>query len=460
MRGFDGTRILVVGDIMLDLYTRGTADRVSPEAPCVVLSHSEEFCRPGGAANVAAQLDALGASVCLCGLLGDDSYGSMLRHSLACYSVELLTVPASYTTTKHRFISGTHHQLLRIDKDLHANLSISCLNDIIRRISGREFHLVVLSDYDRGVLTPDACSSIINQCKRSRIPVIADIKGAPFTKYRGATMIKGNQTEITSLCRHLGLDSTSAAAEMLHTVAGAMDCRYAAMTAGADGITIASADNTVISCKAAPAQIYDVTGAGDVVLAYLALALADVCSLSEAAAMAMKAAAVKISRVGTGIVRMNEIDRSAKILDSALQLPASVRKGITVFTNGCFDILHPGHIDLLEQARAQGDVLIVGINTDESVRRLKGPSRPVNALAQRAGVLAALQCVDYIIPFADDTPLSLIGQISPDVLVKGGDYTPDTVVGADCVTARGGKVVIVPLLPGYSSTRIIQSCRL
>lgn len=458
MTGIESQHIIVVGDVMADIYTYGNASRVSPEAPCLVLSDTRTEQRPGGAANVACQLAAMGAHVELYGIAGDDEPGKCLRTALVRAGITAHLAPGNHTTAKHRIISASNHQLLRIDNDLLTPLSPTALEALLAAITQSHPALIVLSDYNKGVLQADACRSIIDTCRQAGVPVLVDIKDTPFSKYSGATMIKGNKTEISRLCSDLGIEARDTHEQLLREVCAALQCRYAAMTLGPDGICMAAADGTAMSFKAPAAQVYDVTGAGDVVLAYLAPALIGGVSPDTAATDAVRAAAIKVSRTGTGIVRPGELSPAGKILHDASELPASVAGAKVVFTNGCFDVLHAGHIDLLEQARAQGDILIVGINTDESVRRLKGAQRPVNPLAERAHMLAALRCVDYVVPFADDTPIELIRHIRPQVLVKGGDYTPDTVVGADLVSNLGGKVMIVPLRPHCSSTRIIQAC--
>lgn len=459
MKHFEQQHIIVTGDLMLDHYTYGNTQRVSPEAPCMVLSRKSEQYSLGGAANVARYLNAFGARVSLFGLAGNDPTGIRLKSCLAESGIDATILPAPYTTEKHRIIAAPGRQLLRVDNDSNATLSPDDIKTLVETITKAHPAAVILSDYNKGMLSASACRAILDGCLRENIPTIVDIKAFPFDKYRSATIVKGNRPEMMSLAHTYGL-ATDSIPRLLAEISRILDCKYTVMTDGADGIHIDSPEGYT-HCTAMPAKVCDVTGAGDIVTAFLALCLMPAgVSITEAAEVAAEVAAIKISTPGTDVVTPMQLRARNKILSAVEELPSHTLRGVTVFTNGCFDILHPGHIELLRRARSYGDTLVVGLNTDASVRRLKGDGRPVNNLRHRAQMLAALQYVDYVIPFADDTPSRLIRSLNPDVLVKGGDYTPETIVGADYVLSRGGRVAVVPLVPGESSTAIINACRL
>lgn len=455
-------KILVVGDVMLDVYVSGVARRLSPEAPCPVLSDcAAPINRLGGAANVAAQLAASGLDVTLWSCIGSDCEGATLRRlaSEAGINALLPEIADVATTVKTRYIAEGNHQLLRIDRDCPYSPDSSDYAECVSPlpdVSG--FDAVILSDYAKGILTEELCCRLIGECRATGVVSVVDIKAAPFRKYAGATVIKGNHREFDHLFADLGINPADNIADKLRIAADSLGCEYIVMTCGKNGMAGYSVAEGYFNCKADDVAIYDVTGAGDTVTAFLAMLLTDgLRPFGDILRYATVAAQTKVSRTGTATVTYREIvaPRRGKIADAATVEAASGGRRL-VFTNGCFDVIHAGHVALLEHARRQGDILVVGLNSDSSVSGLKGPGRPVNRFADRAAVLEAMASVDYIIEFDSPTPEALIRRLRPDVLVKGGDYTISDIVGADFVTARGGEVIIFPLKRGLSSTAILN----
>lgn len=468
--GWHHLRVLVVGDVMLDQYIWGEVERISPEAPVPVVCATLRDEKPGGAANVAMNLAGLGACVTLVGFAGGDREQQTLESVLADHGIEpsLITVPATPTTTKLRILSG-HQQMMRVDSERQAEFSADDSRRLLERAVAAiaQASVVVLSDYAKGVLTRQVCQSLISEARRRGVPVLVDPKSRDFARYRGATAICPNLKELAA--------ATSATAGNLETLLNAgqalvpaLDLQYLTVTLGVKGIAVLQRDSR-FHAPAVVRQVYDVSGAGDTVIAVLALAVACEVPVEAAVALANTAAGIVVSKVGTVPIQREELmgalsQQIALSMDEKVlqreRLLARVSAWRSageriVFTNGCFDILHIGHIGLLEQARRKGDRLIVGLNSDESVRRLKGPQRPIVAEADRARVLAALSSVDAVVVFNEDTPLRLIEAIRADVLVKGGDYTEDTVVGAREVRAWGGRVELIPLVDNISTSRLI-----
>ncbi len=465
-------RILLAGDSILDSYHFGKVERISPEAPVpVFLETSEQYSAPGGAANVAVGIAAAGADVELFSCIGDDGRGCQLKSMLREAWVDvksLCTVPGRITSSKLRYIGPGNHQVLRVDDEITEEISFDAVRDALEKIEGdiAEYGLFVLSDYAKGFLTEQLTKSLIALANRHGIPVLADVKGERIQKYANATLLKPNRNE---LCKLSGLpaDSVEEAAEAAARLCREAPCSYVLATLGPDGMILADRDGLICHEKSTAREVFDVTGAGDTSLAYLAAQLVQGTELKEAVRIANAAAGIQVSRVGTGIVYPHEVAKAPgrgsglsgeKILtyNKGQRLPVIERdrqngKRI-VFTNGCFDLLHNGHIVCLRKARRLGDVLIVGVNSDDSVQRLKGPERPFTPLKDRMEMLAALEAVDYVIPFEEDTPIDLIGAVMPDVLVKGGDYTPEAIVGAKEVKENGGEVVVIPLEKGYSTS--------
>jgi len=468
-----GRRVVVVGDVMLDAYLIGPIDRISPEAPVPVLEIEREEFKLGGAANVASCLAALDAQVVLCGVIGDDEHGRRLIDTLRQAGIEsagLVVDDGRPTTTKTRVVAR-QQQVVRLDHEsrrpLEGAVEASLMASV--RAAIRDADAVVLSDYSKGALTTLICQAAIEAADGA--PVVVDPKDLPWERFRGATVVKPNRREAEQF---LGtkIDDDSAAAGAALRLAEALAVDYALITRGGEGMTLAArgiSTNSAQTWPAQPRELVDVTGAGDVVAAALALALAAGCEVRRAAWLANVAAGVKVGKFGAAAVTAHEIashsepaNASARKVmtragaaDLAARLRAQGRR--VVFTNGCFDLLHMGHVTCLERSRQMGDALIVAVNSDASVRRLKGPTRPVQSELDRAQIIAAQACVDAVVMFDEDTPLELIRDLRPDVLTKGADYqSPANVVGADLVAGWGGHVELIDLVAGRSTTRLID----
>ncbi len=467
-RAFAGKTVLVLGDVMLDRFIYGAVDRISPEAPVPVIAVEKETAMLGGAGNVARNVAALGARAVLIGLVGQDDAGVTLRgmidaeHGL---EAELVADPKRRTTEKVRYISGSH-QMLRVDReDRGPGDAATLLGAFKARLASAD--VVVLSDYAKGVLTPEVVRRAIDAARALGKPVIVDPKSRDFARYDGATLIKPNRkeaAEATGIIDNSDEASEEAGAAIL---AMAPDLEAALITRGGAGMTLSVRGQPHVHLPATAIEVFDVSGAGDTVAATLALSVAAGASLADAAHLANLAGGLVVAKLGTDVVTAAELAAVAgaaepgeiKIADrdQARQIVEGWRaRGLKVgFTNGCFDLLHPGHVSLLSQAKAACDRLIVGLNTDASVSKLKGPTRPVQKEQGRATVLASLSSVDLVVLFDEDTPLDLIKAFRPDVLVKGADYTVETVVGSDVVLGYGGKVVLADLKPGQSTTNLI-----
>lgn len=462
--------ILVVGDVMLDRYLEGTADRISPEAPVPVLLVRRSFERPGGAANVAANVAAMGGAPRLVGAIGQDAAGGRLGELLREAGVppdDLVPSPSFTTTTKTRLLSG-HNQMARFDEEqsfADPSARDRLLGAVARSLP--EARLAIISDYAKGVCDATVCRAVIEGARRQGKPVIVDPKDADFTKYSGATVITPNRSEAAAVVGFAIRDSSDAirAARWIRE-------RYAipavVVTLGEQGMVVV-ADGEVAVIPTRATRVFDVTGAGDTAVAMLSVALAEGVALEEACLLANAAAGLQVARIGTTRITRSEvleaIDRQTALamgkvvslegLKLAVQQARSEGKRIG-FTNGCFDILHHGHVALLDAATQECDVLVVGVNSDASVARLKGPPRPFVPSPARQAVLAALSSVTWVCEFDGDTPLDLIRAIEPDVLIKGADYKPEDVVGADIVLARGGRVVTPVFVPDVSTTNIVD----
>jgi D-beta-D-heptose 7-phosphate kinase/D-beta-D-heptose 1-phosphate adenosyltransferase len=470
--GWGHVRVLVVGDVMLDQYVWGEVQRTSPEAPVPVVRALLRDEKPGGAANVAMNLAGLGASVTLIGFAGGDREQLTLEARLLEQGIDaqLISVSHAPTTTKLRILSG-HQQMLRLDSEAEAKFSVENYRELTRRVvSGLEGSaVVVVSDYAKGGLSEEVCQTIISEARRRSIPVLVDPKNRSFARYRGATAICPNLKELAIATGESALD-LEPLLDRGQMLLSDLELDYMAVTLGEKGIAILRSDLR-IHAPAVSQQVFDVSGAGDTVIAILALALASHVPIGTASHLANIAAGIVVGKVGTVPIRREELlgalseNLPQQMEDKVLQLDHLLMRVARwkanghriVFTNGCFDILHVGHIRLLEEARRKGDRLIVGVNSDSSVRELKGLSRPIVAEGERSQVLAALSAVDAVIIFAESTPLRLIEAIRPDVLVKGGDYTEETVVGAREVRAWGGRIELIPLVRGFSTTQLIAS---
>ena len=466
-------RICVVGDLILDRYLVGSVSRISPEAPIPVLAAQRDELRLGGAGNVAANLVAMGAQVQMVAVVGADPLEGEVRGLLQQLGIDdsgVLADPSRPTIEKTRFLSGVQ-QMLRVDREdlrpLDGEMEQGLLAAAQEALAQSD--AVILSDYGKGVLTEEVSQALIQVARAKGIPCLVDPKGSDWTCYRGATLVTPNRKEAQeALGRELpDLDAVQAGAGDL-IERNQLDA--VVITLSADGIYYRSQDGTDGRVQAEARQVYDVTGAGDTVVAHLALHLASGLNLSSAVGLANQAAGIVVARLGTHAVIPDELrsrlegrdpggegvvlkDKSA--LEARLELWR--REGQTiVFTNGCFDILHRGHVEYLRFARRQGDLLLVGVNSDASVGRLKGASRPVNPLEDRMEVLAALEVVDGVVAFDQDTPKDLIEAVTPAVLVKGEDWREKGVVGQEWVEDHGGRVVLASVLPGRSTTSILD----
>jgi D-beta-D-heptose 7-phosphate kinase/D-beta-D-heptose 1-phosphate adenosyltransferase len=465
---FHGARVLVLGDVMLDRFIYGAVERISPEAPIPVLSVERTLDMAGGAANVARNIAALGAQCELLGVVGEDSAAEQLCKQLAqspAIRVHFVTDPARPTSLKTRYVAEGQ-QVMRADWERKDEISREVGCSLLRQFAAaiHEVDIVVLSDYAKGVLSDSVLQEAIRIAQQNRKPVIVDPKSKSFSKYAGATVLTPNRLELQGACEMECLNDE----QVTRGARWVLDrgiCSTLVVTRGKDGMSVIGSDG-VAHIPTEARQVYDVSGAGDTVIATLATGLASGGDIAEAASLANLAAGIAVGKRGTATVTPGEIMASMppfgrhadplKIysIDNVLPLVREWRdRGLKVaFTNGCFDLLHPGHISLLDQARRTADRLVVGLNADLSVRRLKGPSRPVQGEVARATVLAAVKSVDAVVIFADDTPLELIEALRPDVLVKGADYTVETVVGADETMQHGGRVVLAQIVDGFSTT--------
>lgn len=465
---FEGLRVLIAGDLMLDRYWHGATRRISPEAPVPVVHVGEVEERPGGGANVALNVAALGASATVLGVTGADEAADRLETLLAERGVDvrLERVAGCATITKLRIISK-HQQLIRLDfedgfNNITGNPLAAPFQDALDDAS-----VVVLSDYGKGTLRNP--QSLIEAARSVGCPVVVDPKGNDFSRYAGATLITPNEAEFEAVVGACADDQ-----ELVNrgrTLLERIGVEHLLVTRGDRGMTLIPANAEPAHLPARAREVFDVTGAGDTVVALMAAGIAAGLELPAAAGIANLGAGVVVGKLGTATVSPAELRQAQRdadgghggVVDRAalhdLVLQARQQGERIVMTNGCFDLLHAGHIHYLEAARALGDRLIVAVNDDASVRRLKGDSRPVVPQSQRMAVLAALAAVDWVVPFSEDTPEALITELLPDVLVKGGDYRPDQIAGAQAVLDHGGRVEVVPFQEGLSSSDLIERIR-
>jgi D-beta-D-heptose 7-phosphate kinase/D-beta-D-heptose 1-phosphate adenosyltransferase len=464
---FTRTRVAVAGDVMLDRYLFGTTGRISPEAPVPVVHVSETDNRPGGAANVAVNLASLGVATRLVGVVGEDAAAATLEsilseRGIACNFTRAKDRP---TITKTR-VQSRGQQLIRLDEEnateMRGDEMVTALRQVIDGVGA-----VVLSDYGKGALSD--VQNLIRLCRDAGVPVLVDPKGTDFSKYRGASLITPNQAEFEAVAGHS--ESDDQLVERGRQMINDLGLDALLITRSEKGMLLLQADAEPLFLSTQAREVYDVTGAGDTVIATLAGALASGADLASAAALANVAAGLVVRKIGVASVTPGEIrvalhqrgqgGRGLVDLDElhAMVVESRGRNERIIMTNGCFDVLHAGHVAYLEEAKSLGDRLIVAVNDDNSVRRLKGKSRPINALQDRMLVLAGLAAVDWVVPFSEDTPARLIAKILPDVLVKGGDYSPDQIAGAKEVLTNGGEVRVLPFRDGHSSSRIIERLR-
>lgn len=473
IKTFADRTIVILGDLMLDTFVYGDCVRISPEAPIPVLVIEREEVMLGGAGNVARNIAALDGQAILIGIVGEDHAGRDLRGQVASEPriIADLVTDGRPTTRKIRYVAG-QQQMLRAD--------IECTHDATPEplIAAVERYLpsadaLVLSDYAKGVLTPTLLRRVIDLARTLGKPVIADPKSADIARYDGVDIVTPNAREATSataISCHDDAQVDAAALRLLETMPAS---ESVLITRGAQGMTLARRGQDPIHLPAITREVFDVSGAGDTVVASIALGLAAGLPVETAVELGNIAAGMAVSKAGTAVVTAEElmqelhraqIDTSERKVVSPDEAVARVSRwrneGLTIgFTNGCFDLIHPGHVSQLTQARAACDRLVVGLNSDASVKRLKGPNRPIQDEPARAIVLASLSMVDLVVLFGEDTPINLIEAIRPDVLVKGKDYTVDRVVGADFVQGYGGRIVLADLVPGNSTTGIVNRLR-
>lgn len=464
-------KILIIGDLMLDIYYKGLVTRISPEAPVPVFKkNKDEKFIPGGACNVAMNVIAAGMNASLFGVIGNDENGNKLKSVLSGAGIDVSSIYNIdiNTISKIRFLSNSNQQLLRMDiEEVDEIKSKINYDELLEKLKSEipNYDILILSDYLKGLLEQHFTQEIIKTARGCSIKTLIDIKDTNYEKYKGAWLLKPNTKELNNITQmpvRTYEEIVSASMYLLMST----ECRYVLTTCGAKGMILVSRD-MVYHLNTEGKTVYDVTGAGDTVIAYLASCLAQGDDIRHAVEVANYAAGIQVGKVGTASVYIQEVREIMDGIGSTYlkkklrwrnldSFNEKVKGKKIVFTNGCFDILHVGHKRYLEEAHKLGDILVVGVNSDESVKRLKGPERPINTERDRVEMLTALDCVDYVIVFEDDTPYELINRVKPTILVKGGDYKPEEVVGKDIVESNGGEVVIIPLVDGKSTTAIIE----
>jgi D-beta-D-heptose 7-phosphate kinase/D-beta-D-heptose 1-phosphate adenosyltransferase len=464
-------RVLVVGDVMVDHYVSGRVSRVSDEAPVPIIEVGAERWTPGGAANVAANIRALGGAAVLLGVVGEDPIAAMLDGMLAKFGgggeQKLVPDPNRPTTIKTRYMGG-QHQIVRVDRERRSILPEAAETKLLEGVAALapQAGAVMISDYAKGVLTDRVLKAAIAAGKAAKKPVVVDPKRADWAGYAGADLITPNRRELslaTGIACSTDAECDEAAAQAIAKTGAAI-----LLTRSEKGMTLYRKNHPPLALPAKAREVFDVSGAGDTVAAVTALGLASGLSIETSVGLANVAAGIVVAKRGTAVALPDEIaaelghphtagGRGALSLEETVRLRGEWgRAGLKVgFANGCFDILHPGHVALIRAAAEACDRLIVALNSDASVKRLKGPARPAQTETARAEVMAALRGVDAVVIFGEDTPLEAITRLEPDVLVKGADYTEDKIVGADIVKAKGGRIVRVELVEGQSTTRII-----
>ena len=461
----ENSKILVVGDSILDKYLFGVVERISPEAPVPILKTKTSELRLGGAANVAANIAAMGTKVSLLSICGKDKDAENLKNTLIQKDVKpiLISFKREQTISKERIVSN-NQQLLRIDDEVAFGIESSSI--LLKRFLKiySNFDAVVLSDYGKGTLTDH--QAYINACKKSHIPILIDPKGGDFTKYKNSFAITPNLREFEEI---VGQSiNKKEIVEKAKKLKNDLNLENLIITLGAEGVMLIDKEENLSIFSSEAKQVYDVSGAGDTVIAVLSALVAQNNSVQKSLRVANTAAGIVVGRFGTSIVTRKELADKLKSdeannsdliklndLKNKLEILRKEGKKI-VMTNGCFDILHAGHVDYLKKAKNQGDILIVAINSDKSVRELKGEERPINKLKARSAVISGLKSVDFTISFNATTPKRLYEQLKPDVLVKGSDYTGKKIAGSEAVEANGGRIELVEFLEGYSTTSLIR----
>lgn len=468
----ENIRCLVIGDLMLDEYLWGKAERISPEAPVQVVDVLREDLRLGGAGNVSNNLLALGCKVSVASVIGNDENGAALlevfnRTGIAYTGIFMET--GRRTGRKTRVLAA-NQQIVRIDRESRTPLSPDMEESLCQwlRDNIQNFDILLVSDYLKGVLTRPVLETLITTARQMEIPVLVDPKGTDYQKYCGATILTPNRKEAEA-ASGIAIHDDETLKNAADILKSTIQLENLLITRSEEGMSLFTSSGEHLHIPTVAREVFDVTGAGDTVLAVLACGLAGGLNMAESAWLSNIAAGIAVAKLGTSIVTPAEIiaavaqdhpdsDSKIKNRDVLAEITAAERaKGRQiVFTNGCFDLLHAGHVKYLQAARRLGDILILGLNSDSSVRRLKGPKRPLICEEERGHLMAALDCIDYVCLFNEDTPLELITALKPHILVKGGDYTIDGVVGKEIVEANGGRVELIPFVDGKSTTNIIE----
>ena len=465
---FESARVLVLGDIMLDRYWMGDTKRISPEAPVPVVKVGEIEERAGGAANVAINIAALGSNASIVGLTGKDEAANSLLNLMQQSGVSShFSQDATHATVTKLRVLSHNQQLIRLDfEDGFPQFDQQALLNLFEQ-QITQAGAVVLSDYGKGTL--QSCQDFINHANAHQIPVLVDPKGSDFSKYKGATLITPNLKEFEQVVGHCATDNDIVTKGM--ALLEELNLSALLITRSEKGMSLLQRGKDALHLPTRAREVYDVTGAGDTVISVLAASLAAGVDLAEATVLANLGAGVVVNKIGTATVNQEElkqamrqthtVQRGVMDEDDMLQLARQAQScgEKIVMTNGCFDILHTGHVAYLEEAALLGNRLIVAVNDDASIKRLKGEDRPVNPMDKRMKMLAALECVDWVVPFYEDTPTRLICKLSPDILVKGGDNNVNDIPGGDCVRDAGGEVKVLTYVDGVSTTEIISSIR-
>ena len=471
LEGVASTKALVVGDLMLDEYIWGAVDRISPEAPVQIVEVKRKELRLGGAGNVINNLLTLNCQVDVVSVVGDDDDGQFLLRRLAERGVHQHGVfsQLNRVTSRKTRVLASNQQIVRIDQETRAKISKESEERILSYVqdTASSLDVIFLSDYQKGVLTDHLLKEVIAIGRKANIPVLVDPKGDDYSKYQGATLLTPNRKE-AQLATGISITDEATLLEAGRKLLADLELDAIVLTRSEEGMTVFSSDGE-IHLPTVAREIYDVSGAGDTVLSLFGLGMAQKLPLCCSAGLANLAAGIAVGKVGTSTVSAQEIlatvssqqhEADQKIRNAPLLkniLAGERQKGKTiVFTNGCFDLLHVGHVKYLQAARQLGDLLVLGLNSDTSIQRLKGPNRPLIGEEERAHILAALDCIDYVVVFDEDTPLELITALRPDILVKGGDYTPEGVVGKELVESYGGRVELINFVDGKSTTGIVE----
>ncbi len=441
-------KITVIGDVMIDWYLHGESSRISPEAPVPVVNFKESKFQLGGAANVANNLKHLEIEPFLIGAIGNDHFGSLLKEHLKAEKIKFnLSTEKSFQTICKQRLMSSNQQLARIDyeKYFHGSKLSNIFNTFIRNIAKTD--LIIVSDYGKGTIFN--ARKLIQSAKKLKKKILIDPKGKDFTKYKGANLITPNKAEFENIMGKVGSkrDLANKAKKMLED----LNLESLIVTLGSEGIYVLTKSNKKITgdfINAYPQEVFDVSGAGDTTISALGAALSEGNDIFSAAEFANLAASISVSKLGTSTVSKDEV--------TSLEASKGNKEQVIVFTNGCFDIIHSGHLDLLKEARSYGDKLIVGLNSDKSISKLKGSDRPIIGQSERKKILSALKFVDEVIIFNEENPLKLIKKLKPSILVKGADYAKEQVVGGEFVESYGGEIKLVKLTKGKSSSKIIN----